>query len=104
MTSKQIVFSAVLVGFSPQTAFVLYEYGLGWIPMVFENAVNLTIFTDLVICLSLMIAWLVVDARERGLTWWPYLVLTLGFGSVGPLVYLIRRESAGAERSAPARA
>ena len=32
------------------------------------------------------------DARERGLPFWPYAVLGLFLGSVGPLAYLIHRE------------
>ena len=43
------------------------------------------------IALSLVIAWMVRDARARGVSPLPYVVLTLALGSVGPLVYLIRR-------------
>jgi hypothetical protein len=47
-----------------------------------------------VIALSLILAWIWRDARTRGATLWPYVLLTAAFGSVGPLLYLIRRESA----------
>ena len=40
------------------------------------------------------------DARDRGVSPLPYLVLTALFGSVGPLAYLIRRD---AEEPLPAR-
>jgi hypothetical protein len=47
------------------------------------------------------------DARDRGVSPIPYVLLTLTAGSVGPLLYLIRRDSTtGFERAtvaAPAR-
>jgi hypothetical protein len=41
------------------------------------------------------------DARGRGVSPVPYLMITLFLGSLGPLVYLIRR-TATAEERAPA--
>ena len=54
---------------------------------------------DLVIALSLILIWMVPDARARGLRTWPWVLITLTFGAAGPLGYLIRRELAGAERA-----
>jgi hypothetical protein len=48
--------------------------------------------------------WMVGDARERGVSAIPYLVLTLTLGSVGPLLYLLRHtpgESDARARLAP---
>ena len=50
-------------------------------------------FADLVIALSLIIGWMWQDARKRGVSAIPYVLLTLGFGSVGPLLYLLRRDA-----------
>ena len=41
-------------------------------------------------------SWVYVDAKERGVSPWPYLILTLGTGSVGTLLYLLVRERPGA--------
>jgi hypothetical protein len=42
--------------------------------------------------------WMWQDARARGTSAIPYLVVTLFLGSIGPLLYLFRR--AGAEETA----
>ena len=42
-------------------------------------------------------AWLVGDARARGRSPWPWVLLTLFTGSIGPLLYLsLRRPRDGA--------
>ena len=93
MTTRQIVLSLVLLAFGAETAFIFYQQGFGWIPELFATPLSIAIFSDLVIALSLICIWMVTDARERGTTAWGYLVLTLLTGSIGPLLYLIRRES-----------
>ena len=52
------------------------------------------------IALSLIIAWMWQDARERGVSAMPYVLLTLGFGSVGPLLYLLLRRDGARDRLA----
>lgn len=102
MTTRQIVLSLVLLAFGAQTAFVFYQEGFGWIPDLFATPLSIAIFSDLVIALSLICFWMVADARERGTSAWGYLVLTVLTGSIGPLLYLIRREAQPAPE--PARA
>jgi hypothetical protein len=84
------------VAFSLQTAYVLSLYGLSWIPVAFENPVSTLIMVDLVIALSMILGWVYVDARQRGVSPWPYLLLTLATGSVGTLLYVLVRERPGA--------
>ncbi len=104
MTTRQIVLSLVLLAFGAQTGFVFYQRGFEWIPELFATSLSITVFADLVIALSLICLWMVADARQRGTSAWGYLALTLLAGSVGPLVYLIRREGRALEGSqAPAR-
>ena len=56
-------------------------------------------FVDLVVALSILVVWMVQDARSRGVAFAPYILLTLLLGSFGPLTYLIRRELQLAKQS-----
>src|SRR5206468_991924 len=81
-------------------AYCVYEYGyVGFFQLVLANAATVAALVDLTIALSLVTLWMWQDARERGIGVVPYVILTLTLGSIGPLCYLIRRES-----TAPARA
>lgn len=104
MSGKQIGLGLVLADFTALTAYAVYEVGyLGFFDMLFSNIVGITVFVDLCIALTLVAVWMYRDARERGLSSTPYIVLTFLLGSIGPLAYLIRRESAEATAGAPLR-
>jgi uncharacterized protein DUF2834 len=103
MNRTQIGLSVLLADFVGLTAYAVYQYGYaGFFQLVMANAATLTAFADLCIALSLVIAWMVRDAREHGRSVLPYVLLTLTLGSVGPLLYLIRR--AGSEQPRTVRA
>jgi hypothetical protein len=93
MNAKQIGLSLVLLAFGGVEAYGVWQVGYVG---VFEQAlgsVGATLgFVDLCVALGLVTVWLVQDARDRGISPVPYMLLTLGLGSVGPLLYLIRRE------------
>jgi len=92
MNKKQIGLAVLLFDFAALTAYAVAQYGIvGLFEAAFANAATTLVFVDLAIALSLVIAWMWQDARARGVSPLPYVVLTLGFGSVGPLLYLIRR-------------
>ena len=92
MNKKQIALAVVLFDFAALTAYVVAQYGfIGLFEAVFANAATTLAMVDLMIALSMVVVWMWQDARERGVNPIPYTLLTLGFGSVGPLLYLIRR-------------
>ena len=94
MNAKQIGLSLVLADFVVLTGYAVYHYGyLAFFDFHAATAINLQVFVDLVIALSFVIVWMWRDARARGISPIPYLVMTLFLGSIGPLVYLIRREA-----------
>ena len=94
MTARKIGIGLVLLAFADLTAYALYQHGVaGVVRLEMANSVTVTAFADLVIALSLIIGWMWQDARKRGVSAIPYVLLTLGFGSVGPLLYLLRRDA-----------
>jgi fatty acid desaturase len=93
MNAKQLGLSIPFVGFLGLSVYTVSQYGYWgfFAAAVFANLATLTAAVDLVIALSLVTVWMWFDARERGISPLLYLVLTLTLGSVGPLLYLIRR-------------
>jgi hypothetical protein len=93
MNAKQLGLSLVLADFVGLEAYAVYQYGyVGVFEAVLANGATTVAFVDLVIALGLVSVWLWQDARGRGISPLPYLALTAALGSVGPLLYLIRRE------------
>jgi hypothetical protein len=96
MNAKRIGLGIILIEFLALNAWVIYQYGyVGFFAAMFANIATVAVFVDLTIALSLIAYWMWQDARGEGRAFLPYLLLTLTFGSVGPLLYLIRR--AGSE-------
>ena len=109
MTARKIGIGIVLLAFGDLTAYAIYQHGVaGVVQLEMANSVTVTAFADLVIALSLIVSWMWRDARERGVSPIPYVLLTLGFGSVGPLLYLLLRRDTPARQAlragAPVRA
>ena len=107
MNLKRFVLPLLLVGFSALTAEVVIRDGYTeWLRIAFENRSAGLLLVDLSIACSLAIGWMVRDARARNATVWPFAVLTVLFGSVGPLAYLVLRSASNrrahdAEERAP---
>lgn len=101
MNWKLIGLWMVLVDFAALSAYAVWQYGyVGVFERMFANTATTLAFVDLTIALSLIVIWMVGDARQRGIGVAPYVLLTVFTGSVGPLLYLIRRERAAASRPA----
>ena len=47
------------------------------------------VFADIAIALVLVLAWMWRDAASTGRRFWPYAIVTLMLGSIGPLLYLL---------------
>ncbi len=105
MTPRIIALTATLIAFAALTSWPLMVHGyFGFFPAAMANPASIQVLADLVIACSLIMLWMVRDARSRGLNPWPFVVLTLLLGSFGPLTYLLWREiKAGALTPAEAR-
>lgn len=103
MNTKQIGYSVLLAGFVGLNIYAVEQHGfVGVFETALATPAGVAVFVDLVIALSLLtFYWLVPDARDRGFMALPYFIVTLFLGSVGPLLYLIRREGSE-QRSARA--
>jgi hypothetical protein len=105
MNLKLSLAAVVLVAFTSLTAYAIYEVGyLGFFELATANVATITLTCDLVIALGMILIWLVNDARRRGVSAVPYLLITLLLGSVGPLLYVIRTRGDAEQHSVPAEA
>jgi hypothetical protein len=94
MKGRQVLLEVVLLGFAVLTGYAVYAHGyVGFFQLMLANVATLTGLVDLCIALTLIVVWMWNDARARGVSPIPYALLTLLLGSVGPLVYLLRRDS-----------
>lgn len=91
MNLPRPVLLAILLPFSILSAYALREVGYLGIFTAHFHPAGLQVLSDLVIALTLVMVWMVGDARARGVTVWPYIVATLTLGSFGPLAYLLMR-------------
>jgi len=102
MNGKRLLSGLVLADFTALTAWAVWTHGyVGFFEAAFANLASITVGVDLVIALSLVTIWLWQDARERGVSPIPYVVLTALLGSVGPLLYLVTRFREPARDRAP---
>ncbi|MFT5418518.1 MAG: hypothetical protein ACI915_004872 [Gammaproteobacteria bacterium] len=93
MTWKTVLISVVLFNFIALTGYAIMEVGyIGVIASHFDHWGGIQVLADLVIARGLAVIWMLADARKRRVTAWPYVVLTLFLGAIGPLVYLLKRE------------
>jgi hypothetical protein len=94
MNLKRFVPALLLVGFSALTLeVVLLDGYTEWLRIAFANRSAGLLLLDLTIACSLAIGWMVRDARARNATVWPFAILTVLLGSVGPLAYLTLRSA-----------
>ena len=93
MNIRLVTLAAVFVAFSILTGVAAAEYGyIGIFEAGFRDSASMQVFFDLVISVSLFGIWMLIDARKRGVTVWPYLIAIPAVGSLAPLVYLSVRE------------
>jgi hypothetical protein len=82
----------VFLAFTGFSLWVVATRGyLGFLTLAGDDRWALQMLIDLVIACSFAIAWMIGDARKRGINPWPYVAAVVPLGSVGVLAYMIRR-------------
>jgi hypothetical protein len=93
MNRTVLMLGLVLADFVGLTAWALYHHGyVGLFEVALASPAGIQVLADLGVALSLFMIWMWRDARERGIAFLPFAVATATLGSIGPLLYLLRRE------------
>lgn len=94
MNRKQIILAVVTFDFLALTGWAIYQHGyFGIFERALESSATILLAVDLLLAIVMVVAWMWNDAARHGLRVWPYLLISAIFGSAGPMLYLIRRES-----------
>lgn len=92
---ERTLLAIVLTLFGVLSAVALWQHGYwGILEPHFQSSGAAQVFADLVIALSIVMVWMWRDARATGRNPWPWIVVTLALGSLGPLVDLLTRRPA----------
>ena len=85
----------VAVLFTAYSSLVVVDHGYtGFIHLALREPWAMQMLLDLAISLTMVSSMLVIDARRRKRAAWPWVLVTLLLGSVGPLWYLVLRSPA----------
>ena len=79
----------ILIPFTPLTVYAVWDAGyIGLFEYQFGAAAGWQVLWDLVIALVLVLSWMIPHAHSVGRNPWPWVILTVTGGSMGPLLYL----------------
>ncbi len=93
MSNRRILAIILLIPFSILTVYALSQVGyIGIIDYHRYSPAGWQVIIDLVIALILVLTWLVPEAKKAGRNPWPWVVLTIFTGSIGPLLYLATKK------------
>ena len=79
----------LLIPFTALSIQALIDVGyVGVLQHQMQNSAGVQVFVDLAIALTLILTWMIPEAKRKGRNPWPWVVVTLIAGSFGPLLYL----------------
>lgn len=83
----------VFVAFTGWTLSIIVAHGLfGFLSLAGREPWAMQMLLDLLLALFGSMAWVRVDAKQRGLPWIPYVALAPLIGSPAVLAYVVHRE------------
>lgn len=100
MNARTLALLALLLPFSAFSVLVVAEHGyFGFLELALREPWALQMLLDVCLALGLFHAYAIPDARARGITIWPWIVVSIFLGSIGALGYLVHRELAARTRA-----
>ncbi len=98
--SQALVAAVILAGFVAYLLWVASGHGaLGFLALAQREPWAMQLLVDLLVACSFGLRWVITDARRRGITPWPFVMLTVTCGSVGLLGYVVWRVVRAAPQS-----
>lgn len=91
MKTKTIVVLVVLLAFGAYSVGVVWQHGYFGFLALLSEPWGPQVLIDLVLAIFFFTAWMIPDAKRRGISPWPYLGLCATLGSLGALGYLLHR-------------
>lgn len=92
--TRLIILVLVFVAFTGWSALVTLENGYwGFLEVLKGGDWSSQVFVDLCLALTMTLGGMRKDAKEQGITFWPYALATPFLGSIAPLAYLIHRQA-----------
>ena len=91
MNVEQLVVGIVWLGFAALTIAIFAVEGSAALAIPYPRLASIGVTVDLFIELVLVGIWMYFDARKRGKSAIPFILITLVLGSLGPLTYLFLR-------------
>jgi hypothetical protein len=91
MNIKQMAIGIVWLGFATLAVLAFLHDGKAAFALPFDSLTNIAGMIDLFIELTLVSIWMYFDARKRGTSAIPFILVSAVFGSLGPLAYLFFR-------------
>lgn len=89
---KKLLPLLVLVPFTLFSVEVAYQHGpVGFLGLALREPWAMQLFLDLSIALVFVGGWMVKDAKKHGINPYPYVALLPFLGSIGALIYVVRR-------------
>lgn len=91
MNGKQFVVGIVWLGFAMLTIAIFAVEGSAALAIPYPRLASIGVTVDLFIELVLVSIWMYFDARKRGKSAIPFILMAVVLGSLGPLTYLLLR-------------
>jgi len=89
MNKRRNLAIAILIPFLALTIYAVQQVGyIGIFDYHRHSPAGWQVFTDLVVALILVFVWMIPEAKQQGRNPWPWVIITLFMGSIGPLLYL----------------